>query len=109
MWICLMSQARARTEASRNARDAMLTRGQSLQNDPFDYEENADNDSSLSTPSNSYWDSPFNLDSLGDTVIHLDKVQSLPLPHPTPPHPTPSNSVLDSPFNQDTVIHLDKV
>ena len=80
MWICLMSQARARTEASRNARDAMLTRGQSLQNDPFDYEENADNDSSLSTPSNSYWDSPFNQDSLGDTVIHLDKVKSPPPP-----------------------------
>jgi hypothetical protein len=54
-----------------------LARGQSIQNNPFDYEENADNDSSLSTPSNSYWDSPFAQDSLGDTVIHLDKVCSV--------------------------------
>lgn len=52
----------------------MLRRGHSLHNNPFDYEENADNDSSLSTPSNSYWDSPFAQDSLGETVIHLDKV-----------------------------------
>uniref|UniRef100_K1R4A2 Pericentriolar material 1 protein n=1 Tax=Magallana gigas TaxID=29159 RepID=K1R4A2_MAGGI len=64
--------ARARTESSRNTQ-SMLRRGHSLQNNPFDYEENADNDSSLSTPSNSYWDSPFAQDSLGETVIHLDK------------------------------------
>ncbi|KAK3100261.1 hypothetical protein FSP39_017062 [Pinctada imbricata] len=50
-----------------------LARGQSLQNDMFDYEENADNDSSLSTPSNSVWENPFAQDSLGDTAIHLDK------------------------------------
>lgn len=64
--------ARARTESSRNTQ-SMLRRGHSLHNNPFDYEENADNDSSLSTPSNSYWDSPFAQDSLGETVIHLDK------------------------------------
>lgn len=45
----------------------------SLNNEQFDYAENADNESPLSTPSNSYWESPFAQDSLGDTVIHLDK------------------------------------
>ncbi|XP_060064329.1 pericentriolar material 1 protein-like isoform X2 [Ylistrum balloti] len=49
-----------------------LARGESLQNDQFDYVEAADYDSSLSTPSTSYWDNPFSQD-LGDTVIHLDK------------------------------------
>ncbi|XP_069131168.1 pericentriolar material 1 protein-like [Argopecten irradians] len=49
-----------------------LVRGESLQNEQFDYVEAADYDSSLSTPSASYWDNPFSQD-LGDTVIHLDK------------------------------------
>ncbi len=43
----------------------------------FDYAETVDTTSSLSTPnSSSLWDTsnPFSKDSLGDTVIHLDKV-----------------------------------
>ncbi|CAC5399260.1 PCM1 [Mytilus coruscus] len=51
----------------------MLLRGGSIANDAFDYIENADNDSSLSTPSNSYWENPFAQDSLGDTAINLNK------------------------------------
>lgn len=54
-----------------------LARGESLHNDQFDYVETADYDSSLSTPSTSYWDNPFSQE-LGDTVIHLDKVSHLP-------------------------------
>lgn len=50
----------------------MLLRGGSIANDAFDYIENADNDSSLSTPSNSYWENPFAQDSLGDTAINLN-------------------------------------
>ncbi|XP_062615320.1 pericentriolar material 1 protein-like isoform X1 [Saccostrea cucullata] len=65
--------AKAKTGLPSRNSQSTLNRGQSLQNNPFDYEENADNDSSLSTPSNSYWDSPFNQDYLGDTVINLDK------------------------------------
>lgn len=43
--------------------------------DSFDYAEAVDTTSSMSTPNSSnYWDSPFAKDSLGDTVIHLDKV-----------------------------------
>ena len=41
----------------------------------FDYTEPAEDTSSMSTP-NSYWDHPFLKDSLGDTVIHLDQVES---------------------------------
>ncbi|XP_056010025.1 pericentriolar material 1 protein-like isoform X3 [Ostrea edulis] len=68
-----IEQVRARNVPTFRTGQSALARGQSIQNNPFDYEENADNDSSLSTPSNSYWDSPFAQDSLGDTVIHLDK------------------------------------
>lgn len=46
----------------------------SLRNGTFDYAEKVENTSSLSTPSTSLWDSPFAQDSLGDTVIHFDKV-----------------------------------
>ena len=47
----------------------------SIRSDRFDYMENVETTSSLSTPpSTGYWESPFNQESLGDTVIHLDKV-----------------------------------
>ncbi|XP_076446756.1 uncharacterized protein LOC143284040 isoform X2 [Babylonia areolata] len=48
-------------------------RGNSLKNDKFDYAEPAVTTSSLSTPTNDVGESPFSRDSLGDTVIHLDK------------------------------------
>ncbi|KAL8569320.1 hypothetical protein ACOMHN_024268 [Nucella lapillus] len=48
-------------------------RGNSLKNDKFDYAEAALTTSSLSTPTNDVGESPFSRDSLGDTVIHLDK------------------------------------
>ena len=50
----------------------------SVKSDRFDYAEAVDTTSSLSTPTSSnYWDHDhFSKDSLGDTVIHLDKVSS---------------------------------
>ena len=71
----ILFQMKVREIQNSVERRRRLPRGQSLQNEQFDYEENAENDSSLSTPSNSYWDSPFAQDSLGDTAIHLDKVK----------------------------------
>ncbi|XP_052793086.1 pericentriolar material 1 protein-like isoform X3 [Mya arenaria] len=50
-----------------------LLRSGSMKNDKYDYQEQAEVASSVSTPSNSYWESPFNQDSLGETAIHLDK------------------------------------
>ena len=49
----------------------------SVKSDRFDYVEPVDTTSSMSTPTSSnYWDNdPFAKDSLGDTVIHLDKVR----------------------------------
>ncbi len=41
--------------------------------DRFDYVEQVDTVSTLSTP-NSTTENPFSKESLGDTVIHLDKV-----------------------------------
>ncbi|KAH3829898.1 pericentriolar material 1 protein-like isoform X2 [Dreissena polymorpha] len=60
------------TQGKGQSRGQLLRSG-SMKNDQFDYQEPADEDSSVSTPSNSYWDSPFNQDSLGETVVHLDK------------------------------------
>ncbi|PVD34338.1 hypothetical protein C0Q70_05609 [Pomacea canaliculata] len=45
----------------------------SLKNSKFDYTEAAVSTSSVSTPTNEVGESPFSRDSLGDTVIHLDK------------------------------------
>ncbi|XP_055958711.1 pericentriolar material 1 protein isoform X2 [Patella vulgata] len=45
----------------------------SIKNNPYDYTEQVENTSSLSTPSTGLIESPFANESLGDTVIHLDK------------------------------------
>ena len=53
--------------------------GGSVQSDRFDYAENVETTSSMSTPTSgpgAHWgDNPFAQDSLGDTVIHLDQVR----------------------------------
>lgn len=51
----------------------------SLKNSKFDYTEAAVSTSSVSTPTNEVGESPFSRDSLGDTVIHLDKVRQDPV------------------------------
>ena len=62
----------------------------------FDYAENVDTTSSLSTPNSSaYWDNPFAKESLGDTVIHLDKVLK-----------TDSNACIKDPFSFYLALHL---
>ncbi|KAK7496607.1 hypothetical protein BaRGS_00012259 [Batillaria attramentaria] len=69
-------KARVRQHASaleRKKHRRALARGSSLKNDKFDYVENAATTSSLSTPTNDVGESPFSRDSLGETVIHLDK------------------------------------
>nr|KAG5706312.1 hypothetical protein BaRGS_026094 [Batillaria attramentaria] len=69
-------EARVRQHASaleRKKHRRALARGSSLKNDKFDYVENAATTSSLSTPTNDVGESPFSRDSLGETVIHLDK------------------------------------
>lgn len=70
-------KARVRQHASalerKKQREKGLFRGNSLKNDKFDYAENALTTSSLSTPTNDVGESPFSRDSLGETVIHLDK------------------------------------
>jgi hypothetical protein len=58
-----------REEQRTQLQNNLLLRGGSIPNDAFDYIENADNDSSLSTPSNSYWEIPFAQESLEDTDL----------------------------------------
>ena len=58
-------------------RNWSAAQGNSLKNDKFDYAEMAITTSSMSTPTNDNGESPFSRDSLGDTVIHLDKVRGL--------------------------------
>ncbi|XP_053399542.1 pericentriolar material 1 protein-like isoform X2 [Mercenaria mercenaria] len=59
--------------AKERQKTAQLIRTGSLKNDKYDYQEQAEVTSSVSTPSNSFWDNPFASDSLGETVINLDK------------------------------------
>ena len=81
LWWRLSQQARVRQHASALERKKQkqrgwgMARGSSLKNDKFDYVEAAVTTSSLSTPTNDVGESPFSRDSLGDTVIHLDKVR----------------------------------
>ena len=51
-------------------------RAQQVTETIYDYAENVESGSSLSTPTSSHTDefSPFASEGLGDTVIHLDKV-----------------------------------
>ena len=72
-------QTKLKEKALASEKRKALLRTGSLKNDEFDYQEVPEISSSISTPSNSYWDSPFAQDSLGETVIHLDKV-SITLP-----------------------------
>ncbi|KAL4230121.1 Phosphoacetylglucosamine Mutase [Mactra antiquata] len=69
----LKEKVAANLVAKERQRTAQLLRAGSLKDDKYDYQEQAEITSSVSTPSNSYWDSPFNQDSLGETAIHLDK------------------------------------
>ena len=75
----LLAQARVRQHASalerKKQRGWGTAQGSSVNNDKFDYAEVAATTSSLSTPTNDDGESPFSRDSLGDTVIHLDKVR----------------------------------
>ena len=77
--ICV--QARVRQHASalerKKQRNWSAAQGNSLKNDKFDYAEMAVTTSSMSTPTNDNGESPFSRDSLGDTVIHLDKVRGV--------------------------------
>ena len=77
--ICL--QARVRQHASalerKKQRSWSAAQGNSLKNDKFDYAEMAVTTSSMSTPTNDNGESPFSRDSLGETVIHLDKVRGV--------------------------------
>ena len=77
--ILILPQARVRQHASalerKKQRSWSAAQGNSLKNDKFDYAEMAATTSSLSTPTNDNGESPFSRDSLGDTVIHLDKVR----------------------------------
>ena len=52
-------------------------RAESIHSDRFDYAENVETTSSMSTPStgDSNLDNPFAGETLGDTVIHLDSVR----------------------------------
>lgn len=68
-----MDETTMREEQRTQLQNNLLLRGGSIPNDAFDYIENADNDSSLSTPSNSYWEIPFAQESLEDTAINLNK------------------------------------
>ncbi|XP_064636213.1 pericentriolar material 1 protein-like isoform X3 [Lineus longissimus] len=59
---------------SRERKADLSQQSDSLQEDQYDYIENVNSVSSLSTPtSTTGWENPFAQDSLGDTVIHLDK------------------------------------
>ncbi|XP_060554771.1 pericentriolar material 1 protein-like isoform X2 [Ruditapes philippinarum] len=69
----LKMKVAANLVAKERQKTSQLIRTGSLKNDKYDYQEPAEIDSSVSTPSNSFWDNPFNSDSLGETVIHLDK------------------------------------
>lgn len=70
----LKEKVAANLVAKERQKTAQLLRAGSLKDDKYDYQEQAEITSSVSTPSNSYWESPFNQDSLGETAIHLDKV-----------------------------------
>lgn len=69
----LKEKVAANLVAKERQRTAQLLRTGSMKNDKYDYQEQAEVTSSVSTPSNSYLDNPFADDSLGETVIHLDK------------------------------------
>jgi hypothetical protein len=75
--ITLLISLQMREEQRTQLQNNLLLRGGSIPNDAFDYIENADNDSSLSTPSNSYWEIPFAQESLEDTAINLNKVSMI--------------------------------
>lgn len=72
----LKQKVAANLVAKERQKAAALLRSGSLKDDEYDYQEQAEVTSSVSTPtqSSSYWDNPFASDSLGETVIHLDKV-----------------------------------
>lgn len=72
----LKQKVAANLVAKERQRTAQLMRAGSMKNDKYDYQETADMESSVSTPSNSVQESPFNRDSLGETAINLDKVQT---------------------------------
>lgn len=82
----LKQKVAANLVAKEKKKAAQMIRSGSLKNEKYDYQELAEVSSSVSTPSNSFWENPFASDSLGETAINLDKV--ICMLHSTFHHPT---------------------
>ncbi|KAL3878634.1 hypothetical protein ACJMK2_030966 [Sinanodonta woodiana] len=67
------AKLREKVSAVEKRKLSKLPRSNSMKSDQYDYQEEAEITSSVSTPSTAYWESPFAHESLGETVINLDK------------------------------------
>ncbi|KAK3606346.1 hypothetical protein CHS0354_041982 [Potamilus streckersoni] len=67
------AKLREKVSAVEKRKLSKLPRSNSMKSDQYDYQEEAEITSSISTPSTAYWESPFAHESLGETVINLDK------------------------------------